>query len=123
MSIFEQATRNKLRFRATNGLVSVEDLWDLGLTHLDLIAKGLRKELRDEDDSFIDDKKKNTQLELKFEVVKHIITTRMEEKNTQVAQREKDARRKKILEVMEAKQDSSLQNMSMEDLKKELDAM
>lgn len=123
MSIFEKATRAKIRFKVSNGYLSVEDLWDLNLTQLDVIAKALRKELRDEDDSFIDDKVKNSLLELKFEVVKFIITTRMEEKEAQKALREKSARRQKILAAIEQKQASTLDGMSLDELNKELEGL
>lgn len=46
MSIFEQASREKVRFQTQVGQVSVEDLWELPLSskankpNLDDIAKG-----------------------------------------------------------------------------------
>lgn len=120
MSIFEKATRTKLKFKAANGVISTEDLWDLSLAQLDNIAKGLRKELRDEDDSFIDDKKANTQLELKFEIVKHIITTRLEERDAQNTSREKAAKKQQLLEVLEQRRAASLQNLTEAEILKEL---
>jgi hypothetical protein len=120
MSIFEQATKSALRFKATNGMVSTEDLWGLGLAHLDMIAKALRKELRDNEDSFIDSAKSNTGLELKFEVVKHIIASKIADRDAQVAQRDKAARKQQILGILEQKKSDSLQNMSVEALEAEL---
>ena len=120
MSIFEQATKSALRFKASNGQVSTEDLWDMTLANLDVIAKGLRKELRDEDDSFIDSKKTNEQLELKFEVVKHVIASKLAERDERALARDKAARRQQILGVLEQKKSDSMQGMSVEALEAEL---
>ena len=49
-NMFEQATRNKLRFESTKGPLSVEQVWDAPLTSrngfsLDDIAKQAKREL------------------------------------------------------------------------------
>lgn len=118
--MFESATKNKLRFKAPNGLVTSEDLWDLPLTQLDTIAKSLRKELREEDDSFIDNSKSNVLLELKFEVVKRVIAVKLEEREAAQLKRSNAAKKQKILEVLEEKKTGVLHDMSVEDLEKEL---
>lgn len=120
MSIFEQATKSALRFRASNGIVSTEDLWSLSLLQLDTIAKGLRKELRDADDSFVENVKSNKQMELAFEVVKHIITSKIADRDALTLKRENAARKQVILGVLEQKRTDSLQNMSVEALEAEL---
>lgn len=120
MSIFEQATKTGLRFKAQNGLVTTEDLWCLTLTNLDAMAKGYRKELREADDSFIDTKSSNDQLELKFEIVKHIISSKIADRDEKIAARDKAARKQEILGVLAQKKSDSLLNMSVEDLEKEL---
>ena len=82
-TIFEQATRAKLRFATPKGTLSVEDLWELPLTsktgqaNLDDIAKGLHRELKANDEvSFVEEKTTaNTVTNLKFEVVKSVINT------------------------------------------------
>ena len=122
-NIFEQATRQKLRFRSTNGLVSAEDLWDIGLEQLDNIAKTLRKTLRETEDSFIDSKKVNVPLELQFAVVKHIITTKMAERDAKIAERERAARKQVIMQALEAKQSDALHRMSAAELQAELDKL
>lgn len=123
INLFEQATRLKLRFKSNNGNVSTEDLWDLPLSQLDDIAKGLRKELRETEDSFIEEKKSNAQLELRFEVVKHVITTKLAERDAKAQAKEKAARRQVLLEALEKKQNAALDGMSAEDIKKELEAL
>ena len=123
INLFEQATRLKLRFKSNNGNVSTEDLWDLPLSQLDDIAKGLRKELRETEDSFIEEKKSNAQLELRFEVVKHVITTKLAERDAKAQAKEKAARRQVLLEALEKKQNAALDGMSADDIKKELEAL
>ena len=120
INMFEQATRLKLRFKSNNGMVTTEDLWDLPLSQLDGIAKELRKELRDTEDSFIEEKKSNSQLELRFEVVKHVITTKLEERDAKAKAKEVAARRQVLLEALEKKQNAALDGMSAEDIQKEL---
>jgi TRAP-type C4-dicarboxylate transport system substrate-binding protein len=64
-NIFEFALRNKLRFNY-RGLITVEDLWDLGAQGLDYIYKGLMSEKRQtETESLIEKKTENTMLEAK----------------------------------------------------------
>lgn len=123
INIFEQATRTKLRFKATNGMVSTEDLWDLSLQHLDLIAKGIRKDLRESEDSFIDDSKVDKLLELRFDIIKHVITNKIAERDAKTQQRANAARRQQILEILESKRSDSLKNMSEQDLLKELETL
>lgn len=123
INMFEQASRLKLRFKASNGLISTEDLWDLPLSQLDVIAKGLRKELREADDSFIEESKTDVKLELRFEIVKYVITTKIAERDARAAQRDKAARRQQLLEALEGKKAESLKNMSVEDIEKELKAL
>jgi len=60
MSLFETASKNKLRFSSIKGNLTTEDLWDLPLTSksgricLDNIAKQLYKELKDStEESFV----------------------------------------------------------------------
>ena len=118
--MFEKATKNHLRFKVDNGVVSAEDLWDLTLTKLDVIAKALRKELREEDDSFIDNSKSNELLELKFEVVKRVIAVKLEEREALAQKRSNAAKKQKLLQIIEEKKTGALHEMTVEDLEKEL---
>lgn len=124
VNIFELASRRKFRFKAQQGLVSTEDLWSLQLTVLDELAKGLRKELRETEESFIEKSTtKNVDLEIKFEIVKHIISTRLAEQNQRAADRDKAARKQQIMEIIEQKQNSELLSLSKEELQAMLDKM
>lgn len=124
--MFEQAARLKVRFSTAMGPLNVEDLWDLPLTatrkpyvNLNDIAKGLNRELKDaDDDNFVDRAASttNTELKLKFDIVKHIIDVRLAENETARLAVEKRAKRDRILELIAKKQDESLAAKSVEEL-------
>lgn len=103
MSNFEKATRKKLRFNSTSGVLSVEDLWDLPLTgrgaNLDKLAKSLHKELKEsEEESFVvKTVRKDSELQLKFDIVKYIIDVKLEEQET--AKNRADKKAEKELEA------------------------
>ena len=101
-NIFEKAARQKLRFNTNRGPLTVEQLWDLPLRgdlSLDSIAVGLDKEVRSEAPrSFVDSASTgNVLLELKFDIVKHIIEVRMEENKRKVA-KQAEAQQAKLLD-------------------------
>ena len=99
MKMFEEASRMKLRFDTPRGRLTTEHIWDLPLLGgdvcLDEIAKGLHRELKtNSEESFvIPTAKPNVENELKFEIVKHIISVRLQEQET--AENAEKARQKK----------------------------
>lgn len=82
--LFEYASRNKLRFNMSKGVLSTEDLWDLSLESLNTLAKSLNKQLKEQsDEDFISNSrrtKSEMEVEYKFELVKHVIKVKLEEK-------------------------------------------
>lgn len=127
--MFEQAARQKLRFESPKGLLSVEDLWDLPLTsatgraNLDSIALDLHQQLKGAADvvSFVDDTAKaDPVVQLRFEIVKHVISTRKKENAEALAAKDKAETKQRLLEVLAKKRDSNLEAMSEEDLLKKL---
>ena len=81
--MFEKASRLKLRFNTPVGLLGVEDLWDLPLTskaafatNLDDLARDLSKRVAETEESFVP---KDVKTNLSFDIIKHIIKTRLEE--------------------------------------------
>lgn len=117
--MFEAATRSKMRF-PYKGLISVEDLWDLSPQNLDTIFKSLNSDLKQvQEESLLDTKtKENKELDIKVQIVKHIVTVKLEEASARLKVKENKEQRNKILEVLANKQDQSLQNKSEEDLLK-----
>lgn len=123
VNIFEQATRLQLRFRSKNGMLSTEDLWNLSLQALDDIAKSLRRELRDTEESFIEESKKDKEAELRFSVAKHIIDTKLAERDERKKAKERAEQRQRLLNILERKQDAALEGKTIEEIQKELDAL
>jgi hypothetical protein len=123
--MFEQASRLKLRFKVTNGVLATEDLWDLSLDSLDLLAKSLNKQVKDaSEESFIKTKTKaSKELELKFEIVKYIINVKLAEKEAKAIAIEKAQKKEQIRELIAKKELSSMESKSLEELQKEFDAL
>lgn len=117
MNIFEYATREKIRF-PFRGQCSVEDLWDLSVTQLDLIYKDLNSQLKAASEESLLRVKNiaNKELEVKVEIVKYIVKTKLEENNAKIKEKEKKEQKQKILEILASKKDETLQNKTQEEL-------
>lgn len=123
--MFEVAARKKYRFKATNGMVSVEDLWDLTLTHLNSIAVALNKQIREaSEDSFLETAKKaDVDTVNKLEIVKHVIKVKQDEKKASEAAKDKAQRKQELMEIIKQKQNQELTNKSIDELVKELESL
>lgn len=121
VNIFEYAVRNKIRF-PFRGLISVEDLWDLSLANLDSIYKSLNKQAKQSDEESLLSTKTNvdTELEIKINIVKYIVSIKLEERKAKENETMKKIQKQKIMSAIAAKEDEALQNSSIEDLKKML---
>lgn len=120
---FEKATRNKVRFETNRGNITVEDLWDLPLTSktgfsLDDIAKSFNRKLKESDEeSFVTKSSSaNELLKLKFELVKYVISVKLEENATAKINLENKEKKNKILSIIAQKQDEKLMGSSLEEL-------
>lgn len=125
-NIFEQASREKIRFSLTGkGTFNVEDLWDLKLEDLDRLYVIINKQIKEsEEESFL--KKKtaaNKALSLSFEVVKRIMTVKMEEAEAKKVRAEKAQKKAQILEVLERAEMKTLEGKSVEELKAMAEAL
>jgi hypothetical protein len=127
-NIFEQASRLKLRFDTAVGVISVEDLWDLPLTsnsgraNLDELAQELSRSVKNQaTESFVEKPPKvSSELQLQFDVVKHIIDVKLEEREAKKTLAERKEKKEKILAAIARKQDEKLTSASMEELETEL---
>jgi hypothetical protein len=115
--MFEQATRMRLRF-ACKGLCTVEDLWDMSLSQLDEIYKRLNADLRlRQEDSLLDVRtSESTALQLKINIVKHIVKTKLQEDEARENALLKAEKKRKILGIIAQKQDAELSELSTEEL-------
>lgn len=129
MSIFEQATRMKLRFLSSVGNLTVEDLWDLPLTvrgdrpDLDKVARSVYRDLRSlQEGSFVNvnPDPRVAELELKLEVAKHIIASKQADAATAQTAMENAERKRRLLSALASKQDAELMNMSREEIEAEI---
>lgn len=124
MSIFEKASRLKLRF-AINGSCTTEDLWDFSKETLAELEVKLQEnvEKQGKTNRFA---KKNGKLaieELKLAIVSQIIDTKVAEEEESANATAKKAKRDEILALIAAKQKDSLAQKSIEDLQKELESL
>jgi len=129
--MFEKATRLKLRFETVKGLITVEDLWDLPLSsrdefNLDSVAKKLFKKVKDseEEPSFVTPVTVNREREmltLQFELVKHVISVKLKEREDREAVALKKERKEHILRLIKEKKDAEFSSKSIEELTKELE--
>lgn len=117
--MFEKASRMKLRF-TYKGVCSVEDLWDMRLTELDSLFKALNTQLKArEGESLLGAvSPADKVLDLQIEIVKHIVKTRLAERDAARALAEKADKKQKILEIIAHKQDAVLFDTPLEELMK-----
>lgn len=130
---FELASRRKLRFDSIKGALSVEDLWDLPLTsntgkvNLDDIARDLHKQVREVTDSvsFVSPPPttRNQNLSLAFDLVKHIIGVRVQERDEANAAQARAAKKQQLLEVLSRKENAALEGKSIEELQAMVNAL
>lgn len=120
-NLFEIATRNRYRFNY-KGVMTVEDLWSLGVKDLDAIFKTLnrQKKVADEDSLLATKSAADTELANKIELVKYIVSVKLAEAEDRKNAAEKKEQRDKILAIMAKKQDAKLENMDVSELEAEL---
>ena len=126
--MFEKASRLKLRFASATGNLTIEDLWDIPLTgplgdlSLDDIAKKINRDIKErEEESFVIEKSsKSSILELKFEIVKHIIKIKLNEAKYAENMAITNTQIQKLQLAIMQKEDEVLTNQSLGDLKKSL---
>lgn len=129
--MFDQATRLKLRFNTPQGLISTEDLWDLPLTsttnraNLDTIAVGLYAELNSNRNiSFVNNASAgDTSLQLKFDIVKHVIDVRQAENAATAEARVRKGKKQQLLALIDQKENEQLAGKSLDDLRKMAEEM
>ena len=127
--MFENATRSKLRFESSVGFLTVEDLWDLPLTStrkvstLDNVAREVNRQLKAESEESFVVKSTNTKkkdLETKLEIVKYIIQVKLDEQEAARSRAARAEEKKKLLEILEAKETQNMVSMDIDDIRKRL---
>lgn len=115
--MFEKASRLKLRFEH-KGLLSVEDLWDLSVQDLDAVFKVLNARAKAQaEESLLDvQSAEDAVLALKLDIVKHVVKVKLAEKEARKSALANRAKKQKLLEILEQKQDAALLDLSPEKL-------
>lgn len=119
--LFINATRNNYQF-PFRGMIDVIDLWDLSLTNLDSVFKTLNAEAKkSEEESLLNTKsKEDEEISNKIEIVKYIVSVKLDEKKKREDAKKNAEMRQRLLEIKAKRQDAALENMSDEDLDKAL---
>lgn len=128
VNIFEQASRESLRFNTSKGNISADDLWDLPFTsdtgkiNLDDIARSISAKIKDSEvESFVNKSTTANKLEkLRLDVVKRVIEVRLEEREARKNQAEIAHRKQALLEALSNKKADSLTKMTEAELEAEL---
>jgi hypothetical protein len=128
MSMFEKATRLKLRFASNKGDLTVENLWELPLQSrtgfdLDNVAKAANNELKSlSEESFVsttNNPAKNL-AQLKLDIVKRVIEVKIAENEEQRNAAQKSAERQRLLEALNNSEQQELQKLTPDEIRKRL---
>ena len=126
LNIFEYAAKNKLRFATERGLLTAEDLFDIKLSNqagpsLDKIAISLDEELSKTEKSFV--KKvtpQNKELQIKLDIVKHVISVKQDQEEAKVAAAARATQRRILQEAIAKKKLKAIDNADLASLEAEL---
>lgn len=130
--MFEKATRLALRFSSKVGHISTEDLWNLPLTArnknsacLDDVARAIYAEMKDHETvSFVTESTgPDNILQLKMDIVKHIIKIKLAEAQAARTDAENKTKREKLMRIIAEKKDTELYAKSTEELEAMLSSM
>lgn len=117
---FKEASKQKLRFQTSKGMLSTEQLWDLSQTDLTNCIRNAKKTLKKNDDDelgFLDEVSTVDKVEqLRFDVLKEVYLTKKEESAAARTAKETKEHNQKILELIQGKKEGELQNKSIAEL-------
>lgn len=129
--MFEKASRLKLRFSTSIGMLSAEDLWDLplssrtGTANLDDVARNLDADLKQGAGiSFVTKTTAVSEiLKLKFDIVLHIISIKLAEADAAAQVRANKDKKQQLLGIIAQKENETLMGTSLDELKKMVESM
>ena len=122
METFKQATKEKLRFQTSKGVLTIEQLWDLSLTDLDALAVSLETEHKESGKKsfLLKSSAKDKTTKLKFDIVLDVLVTKVDEMNAATEAKEIREHNTKILTLIAEKQDEALKGKSINELMQQL---
>lgn len=116
---FKKASKKKLRFVTNVGTLSIEQLWDLDLAHLDTLAVSLETAYKESNTkSFLNASKgtKDKDLKLRFDIVLEVLTDKVKASETAAKALATKERNQKILGLIADKKDGELAGKSIDEL-------
>lgn len=125
MNIFEHASKAKLRFQTVKGNLTVEQLWDLpldkGEVNLYQLATELLVDTQNKPEQALSFFKKTTSknelAQLKFDIVKHIVTTKVAEIEDKTNEAIKQSEIAELDKLIAAKEAEAKAGLSLDELK------
>lgn len=127
MSIFEKASRQKLRFKGVQGNLSVEDLWDLPITSrtktsLNGLFQTVSEALKSESEVSLiaQPSKKASDDKLRLEIITHIFHVRQSEAQAASDKQELLKQRDALMNIKLRKEQEAQESLSMEELDQQL---
>lgn len=128
LNIFEQASRETLRFESAKGLLTVEHLWHLPLTSvksvsLDSLAIATNRAIKEIGEESFVDTRPNPQLrnlKLQLDILKHIIDVKQAENAVKADAVKRATEIAQIEEALSSKREDALKGMTAEQLEAKL---
>lgn len=116
MELFKLAAKEKYRF-PFRGNISVEDLFDLTTSQLDVVYKELKSQVKESSDSLLKEvSTEDKELKNKIEIVKTIFEDKMTEAEKKEQALAEKQRKERIKELIAQKKDQDLADKSIEEL-------
>lgn len=129
INIFEQATRQRIRFETGRGLVSIEEVWGMPLKHdhrysLDDLGRALLTEQKEAERkstaSLVDDTADSTEdstLELRLALVKHVIGVKKAEEAARKNEKAARQNRRDLLDLLHNAENAERANWTPDQIK------
>ena len=116
MELFKLAAKEKYRF-PFRGNISVEDLFDLTTSQLDVVYKELNSQVKETTDSLLKEvSTEDKELKNKIKIVKTIFEDKVKEKQLKELALAEKQRKERIKEWIAKKKDQDLADKSIEEL-------
>ena len=124
MGNFEKASRKKLRFDY-KGKIATEDLWDVSIIELDGIYSKMRTEQKasSEDSLLKKETRTSSILNLKIELVRHVVETKLEEAEARQNRATAKLQKEVYANLIQEKKEEGLKSLSIEELQKAMEEL
>lgn len=131
INLFMIASREAFRYPSVRGELTVEQLWQLPLLakdsfDLNTVAKDINTLVKaSADESFVQQRPNPAAEKFKtmLELVKEIISIRIEERDSAERAAAKATQRRKLLAILERRQETELESLSVEQINERLAAL